>query len=81
MYNTFASPAVMRPLEWGVDLVIESASKFIGGHNDVIGGAICMKSERLADDFLEQIRWNTMVKWCAFVTLQRLVVAVGYTDA
>ena len=63
--NTFASPAVMRPLEWGVDLVIESASKFIGGHNDVIGGAICMKSERLAHDFLEQIRWNTMVKWGA----------------
>ena len=63
--NTFASPAVMRPLEWGVDLVIESASKFIGGHNDVLGGAICMKSDRLANDFLEQIRWNTMVKWGA----------------
>lgn len=61
--NTFASPYVMRPLEWGVDLVVESASKFIGGHNDVIGGAICMKSERLPGDFLEQIRWSTMVKW------------------
>lgn len=61
--NTFASPYVIRPLEWGVDLVIESASKFIGGHNDAIGGAICMKSDRLPADFLEQIRWNTMVKW------------------
>ena len=61
--NTFASPAVMRPLEHGADLVVESASKFIGGHNDVIGGAICMKSSRLPEDFLERIRWNTMVKW------------------
>lgn len=61
--NTFASPCVLRPLEWGVDLVVESASKFIGGHNDVIGGAICMKSELLPAEFLETIRWNTMVKW------------------
>lgn len=63
--NTFASPYVMRPLEWGVDLVLESASKFIGGHNDAIGGAICMRSALLPADFLEQIRWNTMVKWGA----------------
>ncbi len=61
--NTFASPYVCRPLEWGVDLVLESATKFIGGHNDAIGGTICMKSDLLPDDFLEQIRWNTMVKW------------------
>lgn len=63
--NTFASPAVLRPLEHGVDIVVESASKFIGGHNDVIGGVIAMKSDRLDSDFLEQIRWNTMVKWGA----------------
>lgn len=60
--NTFASPYVMRPLDYGVDIVVESATKFIGGHSDVIGGAISMKSDRLPKDFLEQIRWNTMVK-------------------
>jgi methionine-gamma-lyase len=60
--NTFASPYVVRPLEWGVDIVVESATKFIGGHSDAIGGAICMKSELLPEDFLEQIRWSTMVK-------------------
>ena len=60
--NTFASPYVFRPLEWGVDLVVESATKFIGGHSDAIGGAICMKSELLPADFLEKIRWSTMVK-------------------
>ena len=63
--NTFASPYVQRPLDWGVDIVVESATKFIGGHSDAIGGAICMKSKRLPEDFLEQIRWNTMVKWGA----------------
>ncbi len=62
---TFASPAVLRPLEHGVDLVIESASKFIGGHNDVIGGAIALRAGRLPADFLERLRWNTMVKWGA----------------
>jgi methionine-gamma-lyase len=63
--NTFASPYVLRPHEHGVDLVIESCSKFIGGHNDVIGGAITLKSTRLPATFLEEIRWNTMVKWGA----------------
>tara|TARA_B100001287_G_scaffold236782_1_gene209511 strand:+ start:189 stop:1388 length:1200 start_codon:yes stop_codon:yes gene_type:complete len=61
--NTFASPYVMRPLDWGVDIVIESATKFIGGHNDALGGVIAMKSNLLPPDFMEQIRWNTMVKW------------------
>lgn len=63
--NTFASPYVMRPHEWGVDLVVESATKFIGGHSDVLGGTITMRSTSLPADFLEQIRWNTMVKWGA----------------
>ena len=53
---------MVRPLEWGFDIVVESATKFIGGHSDVIGGAISMKSELLPEDFLEQIRWSTMVK-------------------
>lgn len=63
--NTFASPYVMRPLEWGVDLVLESATKFIGGHSDAIGGVIGLRSGLLPPDFIETIRWNTMVKWGA----------------
>jgi O-acetylhomoserine (thiol)-lyase len=38
--NTFASPALCRPIEWGADLVVHSATKFIGGHGTVLGGAI-----------------------------------------
>jgi cysteine-S-conjugate beta-lyase len=46
--NTFMSPYFQRPLELGVDIVIHSATKFLGGHSDVIGGAVVTKSESLA---------------------------------
>ncbi len=38
--NTFASPALYRPLAWGADMVIHSATKYIGGHGDVMGGVV-----------------------------------------
>ncbi len=38
--NTFASPVLCRPLEWGADIVVHSATKFIGGHGTVIAGVI-----------------------------------------
>ena len=38
--NTCASPALLRPIEWGADIVVNSATKFIGGHGTTIGGVI-----------------------------------------
>lgn len=38
--NTFASPACQRPLELGADLVLHSTTKYLGGHSDVVGGAV-----------------------------------------
>jgi O-acetylhomoserine (thiol)-lyase len=38
--NTCASPALLRPIEWGADIVINSATKFLGGHGTAIGGVI-----------------------------------------
>ena len=38
--NTCASPALVRPIEWGADIVVNSATKFIGGHGTTIGGMI-----------------------------------------
>ena len=38
--NTFASPYLQRPLEWGADVVVHSTTKYIGGHSDVLGGAV-----------------------------------------
>lgn len=40
--NTFASPALQRPLEWGADAVVHSTTKYIGGHSDVLGGAVVL---------------------------------------
>ena len=45
--NTFATPALQRPLELGADLVVHSTTKYLGGHSDVIGGAVIMKDEAL----------------------------------
>ncbi|MCG8532558.1 MAG: aminotransferase class I/II-fold pyridoxal phosphate-dependent enzyme [Desulfovibrionales bacterium] len=60
--NTFASPYVLRPIELGVDIVIESASKWIGGHGDVIGGAIAIKFGLIKEDFMYYMRWNSLTK-------------------
>lgn len=51
--NTFASPWVQRPLEWGVDLVVHSTTKYLNGHSDIIGGVVIVGdnpelSDRLA---------------------------------
>ncbi len=45
--NTFMSPYLQRPLELGADIVIHSATKFIGGHSDVIAGLVAVKDEEL----------------------------------
>jgi cystathionine gamma-synthase len=45
--NTFATPILQRPLEWGVDLVVHSATKYIAGHSDVVMGAIVTRDDEL----------------------------------
>ena len=55
--NTFASPYVCRPLELGADLVVESATKFLGGHSDLIAGVVAGSSERIAG--VERVQIDT----------------------
>ncbi|MCB9328622.1 MAG: cystathionine gamma-synthase [Lewinellaceae bacterium] len=47
--NTFATPYLQRPLELGADMVLHSATKYLGGHSDVVHGAIICKSETDAE--------------------------------
>jgi cystathionine gamma-synthase len=47
--NTFATPYLQRPLELGADLVLHSATKYLGGHSDVIGGLVVTRSDELAE--------------------------------
>ncbi|QDR79989.1 trans-sulfuration enzyme family protein [Sporomusa termitida] len=48
--NTFMSPYLQQPLRLGVDIVIHSATKFIGGHSDVLAGVVVVKEDQLAED-------------------------------
>ncbi len=48
MDNTFMTPYFQRPLELGIDIVIHSATKYLGGHSDLIIGAACVNCENLA---------------------------------
>ena len=55
--NTFASPFNTRPLDLGADLVIESATKYIGGHGDAMGGVVAARDESL----LRSIRFDALL--------------------
>jgi len=47
--NTFATPYLQRPLDLGADIVMHSATKYLGGHSDVIAGALIVKDEALGE--------------------------------
>jgi len=47
--NTFASPYCQRPLDHGADIVMHSATKYLGGHSDVIGGVLVVNDKALGD--------------------------------
>jgi len=51
--NTFSTPMIQRPLELGCDLVMHSTTKYLGGHSDVIGGALATKEN---NDFWKKIK-------------------------
>ena len=52
--NTFMSPAFQRPLELGADIVMHSATKYLGGHSDLVGGVLATNSEEIH----EQMRFH-----------------------
>lgn len=53
--NTFASPYLQQPLNLGADVVVHSTTKYLGGHSDVIGGAICTSHPAV----IENMRFQT----------------------
>lgn len=48
--NTFSSPYFLRPIEYDIDLVLHSTTKYLNGHSDVIGGAIVTTTEELSEE-------------------------------
>lgn len=47
--NTFATPCSLRPIEYGIDLVVHSTTKYLNGHCDVVGGAVVTTTDELSD--------------------------------
>jgi len=49
--NTFATPYLQRPLELGADVVVHSATKYLGGHSDVVGGFVATNDDSMAEGY------------------------------
>lgn len=48
--NTFLTPVLQRPFEFGADIVVHSTTKYLNGHSDVVGGAVVCREERFAEE-------------------------------
>jgi methionine-gamma-lyase len=71
--NTFASPILCRPLEHGATLSLHSATKFIGGHHDLLGGIVCGDAATLEPiKLLGRDIGPTLAPWSAWLALRGL---------
>lgn len=72
--NTFASPWAQRPLEYGFDIVIHSATKYIAGHSDMVGGVAVVNDEKLGEDmaFLQNSIGAVQGPFDSFIALRSL---------
>ncbi|MDR1730932.1 MAG: cystathionine gamma-synthase family protein [Synergistaceae bacterium] len=69
--NTFATPVCQNPLALGADLVLHSATKFLGGHADVLGGVVCGNKEFVEQIFhYREINGATLAPWEAYLLLR-----------
>ena len=70
--NTFATPFLQRPLEHGIDIVVHSATKFLNGHSDALGGAVVVNDEGLAEKlkFLQNGLGNVPSAFDCFLILR-----------
>ena len=70
--NTFVTPFICKPLEYGVDVVLASTTKFVDGHNITVGGALIAATKEMSDSlrFTQNILGNNMSPQVAFYQLQ-----------
>lgn len=70
--NTFATPMLQRPLELGIDIVHHSATKYLGGHSDVLGGVLVTKRKDLANRlrFLQNAVGSVLGPFDAYMALR-----------
>lgn len=72
--NTFMTPYLQRPLEFGVDIIVHSATKYIGGHSDVIGGLVVTDDENLGErlGFLQNSIGAVLAPFDSFLLIRGL---------
>lgn len=72
--NTFATPALQQPLSLGADIVVHSTTKYIGGHSDVVGGAVVTSDQAVDDEvaFLQNSAGAIAGPFDSFLTLRGL---------
>jgi cystathionine gamma-synthase len=72
--NTFLSPVLQRPFEFGADIVVHSTTKYLNGHSDVVGGALVSKTEALHQYFAGWANCigNTGAPFDSYLTLRGL---------
>ena len=72
--NTFMSPYFQRPLELGADIVLHSTTKYINGHSDIVGGALIVNDDKIAEKlaFLSNSMGGICSAFDAFVSLRSL---------
>ncbi len=69
--NTFATPINQNPLQLGADLVIHSATKFLGGHADALGGVVCGRKELVAEIYhFREINGASLDPMAAYLLLR-----------
>ncbi|AXH96212.1 cystathionine gamma-synthase [Ornithinimicrobium avium] len=70
--NTFASPALQTPIALGADVVVHSATKYLGGHSDVLGGVVVTATEEAGEkiQFLQFAAGAVSAPWEVFLTIR-----------
>jgi len=70
--NTFATPYFQQPIKLGADIVVHSSTKYLGGHSDVIGGLLAIKSDELHETikFYQNAAGAVPGPWDAWLTLR-----------
>lgn len=77
--NTYSTPIFQKPLDYGIDIVMHTMTKYIGGHSDLIGGVLISKDEQFMRDIMVQRDWfggvlGPMEAWLAIRGLRTLDV-------
>lgn len=70
--NTFASPIAQKPIDLGADIVIHSATKYIGGHSDLLAGIVVTKTSELSEKikFTQNASGGVLGPWDCFLTIR-----------